>query len=136
MIRGDKAQIAGLALAETGRHNIPLAETGRQNILIVKLGAFGNIILSLAAYAAIRQHHATAWISVLTSPAYADWLRTFPYFDQVLIDPRPAWWDLGTARQLGRMLTNGRFSPVFPPFSTQATAGVVRHRPRLLAPGS
>jgi ADP-heptose:LPS heptosyltransferase len=85
----------------------------RQNILIVKLGAFGNIILSLAAFAAIRRHHAGAWISVLTSQTYADWLRTFPYFDEVLIDPRPAWWDFPAARRLGRMLANGHFSRVY-----------------------
>jgi ADP-heptose:LPS heptosyltransferase len=85
----------------------------RQNILIVKLGAFGNIVLSLAAFAAIRRHHAGAWISVLTSQTYAGWLKTFPYFDEVLIDPRPAWWDLPTARRLGRMLANGHFSRVY-----------------------
>ncbi|HBK06669.1 MAG TPA: ADP-heptose--LPS heptosyltransferase [Acetobacteraceae bacterium] len=88
-------------------------DTGRQNILIVKLGAFGNIILSLAAFAAIRQHHANARISVLTSKTYADWLRTFPYFDEVLVDPRPAWWDFATARQLGRVLADGHFSRVY-----------------------
>jgi ADP-heptose:LPS heptosyltransferase len=88
-------------------------DTDRQNILIVKLGAFGNIVLSLAAFAAIRQHHAAARISVLTSAAYADWLRTFPYFNEVLIDPRPAWWDLATARRLGRMLMDGHFSRVY-----------------------
>jgi ADP-heptose:LPS heptosyltransferase len=88
-------------------------DTDRQNILIVKLGAFGNIILSLAAFAAIRQHHAGARISVLTSAAYAGWLRTFPYFDDVLVDPRPAWWDFPAARRLGRMLTNGNFSRVY-----------------------
>ncbi len=85
----------------------------RQNILIVKLGAFGNIILSLAAFAAIRRHHGGARISVLTSETYAPWLRTFPYFDDVLVDPRPAWWDLSTARRLARMLADGRFSRVY-----------------------
>jgi ADP-heptose:LPS heptosyltransferase len=85
----------------------------RQNILIVKLGAFGNIILSLAAFAAIRRHHAGARISVLTSQAYADWTRTFPYFDEVLIDPRPALWDLPATRRLGQMLSNGHFSRVY-----------------------
>lgn len=88
-------------------------DTGRQNILIVKLGAFGNIILSLAAFAAIRQHHPNARISVLTSKTYADWLRTFPYFDDVLVDPRPAWWDFATARRLGRVLAGGHFSRVY-----------------------
>jgi ADP-heptose:LPS heptosyltransferase len=85
----------------------------RQNILIVKLGAFGNIVLSLAPFAAIRRHHATARISVLTSRTYADWLKTFPYFDDVVIDPRPAWWDLATARRLGRILAQRRFDRVY-----------------------
>jgi ADP-heptose:LPS heptosyltransferase len=89
------------------------ATTDRLNILIVKLGAFGNIILSLAAFGAIRKHHAGARISVLTSATYADWLHTFPYFDEVLVDPRPAWWDLATARKLAKMLANGRFSRVY-----------------------
>ncbi len=97
---------------QVNRHVGPLS-TDRQNVLIVKLGAFGNIILSLAAFAAIRRHHAGARISVLTSRAYAEWLRTFPYFDDVLIDPRPAWWDLRNTRRLGRMLADGHFSRVY-----------------------
>ena len=92
---------------------MPHAETRRQNILVVKLGAFGNIILSLAAFAAIRQHHADARISVLTSQTYADWLGTFPYFDDVLVDPRPRWWDFPNLRRLGRMLADGHFSRVY-----------------------
>jgi ADP-heptose:LPS heptosyltransferase len=88
-------------------------DKSQQNILIVKLGAFGNIILSLAAFAAIRKHHAGARISVLTSATYAGWLRMLPYFNEVLVDPRPAWWDLSAARRLGRMLASGRFSRVY-----------------------
>ncbi|WP_428485878.1 glycosyltransferase family 9 protein [Rhodopila sp.] len=92
---------------------LPAPEQVRQNILVIKLGAFGNIMLSLAAFAAIRLHHATARISVLTTAAYADWLATFPYFDQVLVDPRPAWWDLGGVGRLRRMLTTGQFNRIY-----------------------
>ena len=88
-------------------------ETVQQNILVVKLGALGNILLSVAAFAAIRQHHADARISVLTSAAYAGWLGTFPYFDEVLIDPRPRLWDLPALQRLGRILTDGHFSRVY-----------------------
>ena len=98
---------------QTKTGDLSKTETGQQNILIVKLGAFGNIILSLGAFAAIRQHHAGARISVLTSTTYAEWPRTFPYFDDVLVDPRPAWWDVPTARRLGRMLANGHFSKAY-----------------------
>jgi ADP-heptose:LPS heptosyltransferase len=92
---------------------LPSQETHRQNILVVKLGAFGNIILSLSAFAAIRQHHADARISVLTSQTYAGWLRTFPYFDDVIVDPRPRWWDLAALRRLGHILADGQFSRVY-----------------------
>jgi ADP-heptose:LPS heptosyltransferase len=92
---------------------LPRAETGRQNVLVVKFGAFGNIILSLAAFAAIRQHHAGARISVLTSEAYAGWLRSSPYFDDVLVDPRPRWWDLQGLHRLGRTLADGHFVRVY-----------------------
>lgn len=82
-------------------------------ILIVKLGAFGNIILSLSAFAAIRRHHPDAHIAVLTTRPYADWLRTFPYFDEVLVDERPKWWDLPAVLRLYRRLAAGRFTRVY-----------------------
>lgn len=82
-------------------------------ILVVKLGAFGNIVLSLSAFAAIRQHHRDAEISVLTTQPYAAWLRTMPYFDHVLIDTRPAWWDLAGVLRLRRMLAGGGFTRVY-----------------------
>ncbi|MFO1023826.1 MAG: glycosyltransferase family 9 protein [Acetobacteraceae bacterium] len=85
----------------------------RENILVVKLGALGNIILSLSAFAAIRRFHPNARIAVLTSPAYADWLRSFPYFDSVLVDPRPAWWDLAGLARLRRMLADGHFGRAY-----------------------
>lgn len=97
--------------AEASRR--PPAAADRQRILIVKLGAFGNVILSLGAFRAIRQHHAGAKISVLTSATYAEWLGTFPYFDEVLIDPHPSWWDRSAARGLGRMLADGGFDRVY-----------------------
>ncbi|WP_239992089.1 glycosyltransferase family 9 protein [Rhodopila globiformis] len=93
--------------------DLPSTQPVRPNILIVKLGAFGNIILSMAAFAAIRRHHADARISVLTSPAFAGWLRTFPYFDDVLVDPRPSRWDFAATRRLARMLADGRFGRVY-----------------------
>ena len=98
---------------QTTSHSLPPTKTVQPNILIVKLGAFGNIVLSLSAFAAIRRHHAGARISVLTSAPYADWLRTFPWFDEVLVDPRPAWWDVRALHRLGRTLAAGRFSRVY-----------------------
>ena len=82
-------------------------------ILIIKLGALGNVILSLNAFAAIRAHHPDARISLLTTAPYADWLRRAPWFDEVLVDPRPAWWNLPGVRGLRRMLLQPGFGRVY-----------------------
>lgn len=84
-----------------------------ERILIVKLGAFGNIVLSFAAFTAIRHHHAGAWICVLTSETYAPWLRTFPWFDEVLVDPRPNAVDFKAMQRLSHMLADGHFNRVY-----------------------
>src|SRR5665213_2844944 len=82
-------------------------------ILIIKLGALGNVILSLNAFAAIREHHAGARISLLTTGPYADWLRPAPWFDEVLVDTRPAWWNVPDVHRLRRMLTRPGFARVY-----------------------
>jgi ADP-heptose:LPS heptosyltransferase len=82
-------------------------------ILVIKLGAFGNVVLSLGAFGAIRQHHLSAEITVLTTAPYADWLAKSPYFDRVAIDLRPPGWDLAGILRLRRMLMEGRFDRVY-----------------------
>lgn len=82
-------------------------------ILVIKLGALGNVILSMNAFAAIRAHHPTARISLLTTAPFADWLRAAPWFDEVLVDTRPAWWDLPALHRLRRMLVGPRFSRIY-----------------------
>lgn len=82
-------------------------------ILVLKLGALGNVVLSLGPFAAIRRHHSADHISLLTTRPWADWLATSPYFDDVLIDERPAWSDLGGWWQLRRQLIAGRFDRVY-----------------------
>lgn len=82
-------------------------------ILIIKLGALGNVVLSLNAFAAIRAHHPGMRISLLTTAPYADWLRQAPWFDEVLVDPRPAWWNLPGLSRLRRLLTGPGFARVY-----------------------
>ncbi len=84
-----------------------------QRILIIKLSALGNVILSLGPFAAIRQHHPRAEITLLTTAPYAAWLAGAPWFDRILIDERPAWWNLAGVLRLRRMLRAGRFDRVY-----------------------
>jgi ADP-heptose:LPS heptosyltransferase len=81
--------------------------------LVIRLSAFGNIVLSLQPFAAIRSHHRHAQISALTTPTYADWFQTMPYFDRVLVDHRPPWWDLPGLMRLRRTLREGQFDRVY-----------------------
>lgn len=69
------------------------------NILVIKLGALGDVVLAFQAFADIRAHHPAARISLLTTPPFAPLLAASPWFDRVVIDRRPRWWDLpGVAR--------------------------------------
>jgi len=82
-------------------------------ILVIKLGALGNVVLAMNAFAAIRAFHATARISLLTTAPYADWLRQAPWFDEVLVDQRPAWWNLPGVYRLRRTLLRPGFGRVY-----------------------
>jgi ADP-heptose:LPS heptosyltransferase len=84
-----------------------------ERILIIKLSALGNVILSLGPFAAIRAHHPAADITVLTTPPYAGWLARAPWFDHVIADGRPAWWDIAGMLRLRRTLRAGGFTRVY-----------------------
>jgi ADP-heptose:LPS heptosyltransferase len=80
---------------------------------VIRLGALGNIVQSLGPFAAIRAHHATAAITLLTRADYAGWLAEAPYFDNVWIDGAPEWWNLAGWWRLSRRLRGGRFDRVY-----------------------
>lgn len=82
-------------------------------ILIIKLGALGNIVLSFRAFAAIRAHHPHQKITLLTTKSYAAWMREAPWFDEVLVDERPAWWNLSAVARLRRKLVEPGFERVY-----------------------
>jgi len=73
-------------------------------ILVIRLGALGDFVLSFAAFAAIRAHHPTALITLLTTTPFADLARLAPWFDRVLVDMRPQWWNLPGLFRLARQL--------------------------------
>ncbi len=105
-----------------------------QRILIIKLGALGNVILSLNAFAAIRRFHTGARISLLTTAPYAAWLRQAPWFDEVLVDSRPGWWNIPEVMRLRRMLTEPGFSRVYDLQTSSRSAHYFRLFPRHAKP--
>ena len=73
-------------------------------ILVIRLGALGDFVLSFGPFAAIRAHHAGDAITLLTTAPFAALAARAPWFDRVVVDARPAWWDMpGLARLVRRL---------------------------------
>jgi ADP-heptose:LPS heptosyltransferase len=75
-----------------------------RRVLVIRLGALGDIVQSFGPFAAVRAHHPDAEITLLTTAPYADWLRGAPWFDRVLVDARPRWFDVAGLRHLASQL--------------------------------
>jgi ADP-heptose:LPS heptosyltransferase len=75
-----------------------------KRILVIKLGAFGDFVLAFAAFAAIRKHHPDDKITLLTTPPFAGLAARAPWFDALLLDTRPSWWQVGGLYRLSRQL--------------------------------
>lgn len=73
-------------------------------VLVIRHGALGDFVLSGAAFAAIRARHKDDGITLLTTPPYADLARRLAWFDHVVVDPRPRFWNLAGLARLRRFL--------------------------------
>jgi ADP-heptose:LPS heptosyltransferase len=73
-------------------------------VLVIRHGALGDIVLSFGPFAAIRARHAADRVTLLTTAPFAPLARRSPWFDEVLVDARPTFWDLAGLRRLRRQL--------------------------------
>ncbi len=73
-------------------------------ILVIKHGALGDIILAASAFAAIRAAHAADDITLMTTPPFAGFLSVSPWFDHVITDARPDFWNIPGVIKLRRQL--------------------------------
>lgn len=66
----------------------------------------GDFVLSFSPFAAIRERHPAARITLLTTQPFLQLARLSPWFDEVLVDKRPGMWNpvgiLTLAQQLRR----------------------------------
>ena len=84
---------------------------GDERILVIKHGALGDWVLATGCFAAIRRHHPSARITLLTTPAFADWGTLCPWFDEVWTDDRPSLFAKPLAWvRLRRRLIDGEFA--------------------------
>jgi hypothetical protein len=116
-----------------------------ERILVIKLSALGDFVLALAAMKRIRQVHAKAHITLLTTPPFEALAKICPYFNAVDIGGRPEsfpeWmalrkrikdanyarvYDLQTSAQSNRIFQLLRPSP--PPWSGVAFGCSLPHK--------
>jgi ADP-heptose:LPS heptosyltransferase len=102
-----------------------------ERILVVKLGALGDLVQALGPFAAIRRHHPSAHVTLLTTAPFAELARQCGYFDAVMVDHRPRWWNVGGLLRLRARLRAGRFDRVYD-LQTSDRSGVYF---QLLRPG-
>lgn len=82
-------------------------------ILVIKLGALGDFVQAMGPAAAIRRHHGSAHITLLTANLFAELAWASPYFDDVWIDPRPRGLDIAAWLGLRAKLRSGHFDRVY-----------------------
>ena len=82
-------------------------------ILVIKLAALGDVVQAFGPFAAIRAHHPSARITLLTTPPFAPLLARAPWFDEVWAEGRPAWTDPATLWRLAGRLRGAGFARVY-----------------------
>ncbi len=75
-----------------------------KSILVIRLGALGDFVLSFPAFAAVRAHHATDRVVLLTTAPFVSMAEASPWFDEVRVDTRPFWLDVLGLWRLRRRL--------------------------------
>lgn len=81
--------------------------------LIIKQSALGDMVLATGAFQAIRAHHPSDHLVLLTTRPYEGLARASGYFDEIWIDSRPPAWRFWQWLALGRRLRRGGFERVY-----------------------
>lgn len=84
-----------------------------QKILVIKLGALGDFVQALGPMRAIRNHHKDDRITLLTTKPFLSLGTSCGYFDDVLCDIRPKWFQPLKWITLSKQLNKGRFARVY-----------------------
>jgi len=84
-----------------------------EHILVIKLGALGDIILAMDAFHAIRARHPSARITLLTRAPFFSLAQKMPWFDEVIRDPSPKFWQVRKWLALRSAFRVGAYARVY-----------------------
>ncbi len=85
----------------------------KEHILVIKHGALGDVVLAQSPFQAIRKHHPTAKITLLTTGLFKPFLEKSGLFDEIWIDEKPKLWHVLKLSALRHRLREGGFSRVY-----------------------
>lgn len=97
-----------------------------RRVLVIKLGALGDVIQALGPMRAIRSHHRNAHIAVLTSKPFAGLLEKTGFFNEIIIDKKPRWYDIPGWLSLQKTLDKGQFDRVYDLQNSDRTSTYMR----------
>jgi ADP-heptose:LPS heptosyltransferase len=103
-----------------------------EKILVIKLSALGDFILALGSMEAIRRHHKDAHITLLTTQPFLDIAQRSGYFNDIIIDTRPKFYELHRWYFLFNKFNTGGFTRVYDLQLNKRTASYYRlflHKP-------
>ena len=81
----------------------------KQRILVIRFGALGDLIMCRQAFHEIRAAHKDAEIALLTTPPFASFAGSMPWFDTIISAERAPMWRVDKWASLLRHLY--RFAP-------------------------
>ena len=93
-----------------------------QRILVIKHGAFGDFVQAMGAFEAIRSHHADDRIALLTCTPYNKIAADVPWFDEVVEDNKPKFFDIKGIVHLRSWFLSQRFDRVYDLQNSDRTA--------------
>lgn len=85
----------------------------QEKILVIKLSALGDFIQNLGLMRTIREHHKNAHITLLTTKPYQKLGEACGYFDRVILDPRPKFYQFAKWINLKNKLNEKKFTRVY-----------------------
>ncbi len=85
----------------------------KKKILVIKLSALGDFFQALGPMKAIRKHHQDANITLMTTKPFENLGKKSGYFDDVIIDDRPKFYQITKWFKLRKILSQGNFDRVY-----------------------
>lgn len=107
-----------------------MTEKSAEKILVIKLSALGDFIQALGAMRAIRKHHPTAHITLMTTKIFLPFAQQCGYFDEVWIDTKPKAFEIAAWITLRQKLRAAKFNRVYDLQNNDRTSLYFRLFPR------